>query len=54
MGRGYAEYGSARFFVDAVDKFTSAIFGAPASLLRNLNIDYTAHGLSIQKAFFKQ
>ena len=51
VGRGYAEYGPARYWVDAVDKFTSAIYGAPASLLRNLAIDYTAHGASIQKAF---
>ena len=51
MGRGYAEYSSLRYWVEAIDKFTSAIYGAPQSLLRNLDIDYTMHALSIKKAF---
>ena len=51
MGRLNAEYGSVRFFADASNKFISAIYGAPQSLLRNLGIDYTAHVVSIQKSF---
>ena len=51
MGRLQADYGSVRFFADAANKFISAVYGAPQSLIRNMTIDNVMHALSIYKSF---
>ena len=51
MGRLPAEYGAVRYYADAANKFISAVYGAPQSLLRNLGVDNTMHPMSIRNAF---
>ena len=50
LGKGYQENSNLRLYADALDKFVSGAFGAPASLVRQIMTDTTGQAITLNNA----
>ena len=50
MGKGYQETSTFRLYMEALSKYVSGVFGAPASFVRQIFTDTTGQSLTVSKA----